>query len=284
MFKGGRDFRLIAFTSPIITTTEEVVKSLPYWDISNPIELVSDNPDYSFKHYYFYRETAYFPSHGVPDNEAKGLFTKHNGVDVFQYNFYIAKFSIDSLTQGGEATSIFLIAVPFTAMAIELFSEFKNNSKGLKVQYLKIDIEALVCFLKSGDNLEGDIKMTKLELDIEGDSPTKSAVLAGSDVPNSITYKSVIQSLNKMAVAHRKCKLIYDDRVNKRLVIIADMYGNYTVPLNINGMNLPFVATVFKYLQSLSSCNNDVNKIVNKDVLFFNSILPSLKTLQDEED
>jgi hypothetical protein len=259
MFRGGRDFRVIAFSSPQITSSKDVIKYLPYDVISSPEEICLGDIGLSFSHLYYYREDPFNPAH----ENIESIQVERNGTKCYQYNMYIATIPFEN------KDAINIIAVPFTSMAIELFTFFNKKISGHNNRYLKVDIEKFINAVKTGNNANGDIKITRLELDIEGDSPTKTAVLGGSDVPNSITFDSIKASLLDMTIRYRKCKLVYDDKSYKKIVLEADRFGNYTIPLHMNAKNLPCLRSIFSYFY-------DINGIIE------DAILPSMRTLQEE--
>ena len=258
MFKGGRDFRLIAFSSPQIQSTIDVINYLPYQDLSEPEEIFVSDSEFSFSHLFYYREDPINPAHeGLEE-----IIVDRNGDKVYRYNMYIGSIVVNE-------SLICIIAVPFTIMAIELFQFFNKAIRGHNNLYVKVNIGSVIAAVKNGQSLDGDIKLTRLDLEIEGDSPAKTAVLGGTDVPNSLTFDCIISSLKDLEIRYRKCKITYDNKTGKKIVIDVDRFGNYSIPLHSNGKNLPNLLTVFNYLY-------DINGIVE------DSILPSTRNLQDE--
>jgi hypothetical protein len=137
----------------------------------------------------------------------------------------------------------------FTQMAIDVFSSVQRRSLGLGLRYKRVDLDALVAAVRTNRHMGGLVKITRVQMQVEGESHTRVVLLGGPDVAHSQTYSSVIASLagEDLEVRTRRCRLLYDDHQGKRFALESDRYGNLWFHVSRAARNLSHSHSVFKY-------------------------------------
>ena len=259
MFRDKRDFRAIIFNSPKIATSEQILGFFPK-DLIQDIETIHKSDDILNISHAHYLTSSAFTSPDI----LKDIEVVVNGNTMYQYSMYTASFKIND-------RNVHLIAVPFSKMAAEVFNNFSISTRGNAIKYQKVDIINLINACRIGKNLEGDIKITRIELEIEGDSPTKSITMAGTNVPISKTFTSVTESLSELQFRYRRCRLLFDDKSNPKFSIEIDRFGNYLIPVRAKAKNLPWIVNILKFF-------------FNESLIREDSLLPPIGKVKDESE
>jgi len=258
MYRNKRHtFKTLVFCSPFITSVEDVTMFI-HGHLKYE-ETIVENENLSVKHAYYLSSSEFT----VPEALQNIIESNENGVITYRYNIY---FSIVRLSD----KLMVMISVPFSKMASEIFTAFSVFARGKSVKYQKVDLPKFI-ELSNKDSMAGDVKITSINIEVEGDSPTKAIILKGTNVPISSTYRGVIDSLVDVKHKIKGCSIVYNNRNGIKQLFKIDRFGMYLLPIAAEAKNLPSILNLFGFFSS-------------EELLVEDPLLPASIKKEDEEE
>lgn len=173
--------------------------------------------------------------------------------DMFQYELYI-------LSLEKNASTTFLVAIPFSTMAREVFGVIHQNKPSSEFRYLKPRINDVVAKLIKRFPGSERVKMVGINWTVAGDSGhTDQLVLRGSDVIHSQMFRDIKAIKSSLSLHPRKLLLRYENRGgDEPLKVAFDKFGNYSIWVRSEGQNLPIAFQFFDLLERSKLVEDEV--------------------------
>lgn len=177
------------------------------------------------------------------DPEKRDVLRARRRVDQFQYDVYILSYR--KLSQ-----QLFAVAIPFSAMARELFGKIHERKPSSNFVYLKPAVNSLVNKLVERFIGSERIKVMGINWAVAGDTGrSDQVILRGSDVIHSNMFKQLRDTKGGLAISARKVQVRFEAPGGTEPLRVAfDKFGNYSVWVRPEGTNLPVVFQLFELL------------------------------------
>jgi len=166
-----------------------------------------------------------------------------NGAGSYEYEVCILEYIKNT-------PPVFLVAVPFSGMARELFGKVHAAKPSADFVYLRPSLDALVEALLARKAALERIRTVGLNWAIAGDTGRSDQItLRGSDVIHSAAFRHLRSPTSNLALSLRKVQIVHEGFVGQRqLKLTFDKFGNYSVWVALEAGNLPDVFKVFELL------------------------------------
>jgi hypothetical protein len=175
--------------------------------------------------------------------------------NLFQYEIYILAFRKASRAS-------FMVAVPFSSMAREVFGRIHKRKPSSGFAYLRPTIDQFVQRLIDRFTGSERIKAVGINWIVGGDTGrSDQVVVRGSDVVHSDMFKHLRNVPSGLTLKARRVLLRYEPPGGKEALKIGfDNFGNYSVWVRSEGQNL---ATTFQLLDVLDRAD-----LIEEDAAF----------------
>jgi hypothetical protein len=234
MFGGQREFRGILISSPNGTIAELM---LPFVDMIRDelILLNSSTPSFQVYHGIFCSEHAY----AAPE-QIKEVEIIVDGQLRYRYDFYIVAWK-------QKRRSTFLIAVPFSAMAQEVFPLFDESVRARK--YKRLNLTSLVKAIGERDARTQNLIATSIRFRLAGGDTVKTVNVAGTDVLDSEYFRRTSKALHGISLVPRRLRLRFV-KEGLSFALDADPHGNFRFRLRKEAANLCDLEPLLNLLDS----------------------------------
>jgi len=156
-------------------------------------------------------------------------------------------------------TPVFLVAVPFSGMARELFGKIHSAKPSADFRYLRPSLEALIEALLDPKSKLERMRTVGINWAVAGDTGRSDQItVRGADVIHSAAFKHLRDPSSKVSLSLRKLQIIHEGvGGQQRLKLTFDKFGNYGVWVTQEAGNLPDVFKVFELLRKRDLIEKD---------------------------
>jgi len=238
MFEDRRDYRAVAFACPRLRGVADIAGLLPRNAVMDLRVLSEPASDLEITHSHYYSTNRFTAS-----AELDKLVVTRRGIHFYRYDVYFLATSV-------KRQRVFLVAVPFFRMGIELFGMIRERSRGHGLLYQVVNLDRLLALLSSPIEMTTRPKISFAEFTVFGDEALTRLSLAGENVLQSVGFSLVRRSLTAKGIGlnPRKCAILYDDHQGKRFRLQADSFGNLRFRVGFRAHNLPFAQYLLSFL------------------------------------
>lgn len=235
MFRDERVFRAILFSSPSLRNLEAARALLPKRAVTTA-EPAAKCPGGVVEHLYYYSQHEFTRNIDLLEQAKE----KRHGVMQYRYNMYLIGVAT------GKAFSV-MLAVPFKAMAQEIYSHLRNVTRGRDFQFSRILLNRTLEISENGDGVAALLKVTRIKFNVEGDGFADSVGLVGTHLAQSTTLRSFLVSLKGPTMTPELIRISLDDTFS----LATDQLGHYWFRVAKSGANLTHIPEVLKFMSKL---------------------------------
>lgn len=240
-YSDRRDFRAIVFSSKKIQSISDVARMFGG-------QLRRADADSQVARVKFRSKTCFLRS----TDEIKRNILKDANSDLYTYDVYI-------ISRKAKNDMSFMVAVPFSGMAREVFGKIHDKRPPQSFAYLRPKLGLLLDCLKQKKEGTESFHSTGINWAVSGDSGRADQVtVRGSDVVDSKIYEQLIATQNVEALSLKKMQLRFGKIGEKENVKLSfDQFGNYGVWVSAEGSNLPKVFDALDILSKMKVMESD---------------------------
>jgi len=240
MFSGQREFRGIIF-SCTLNKISDLLSLFPKNVIAQKLDPIGEpQPTFEVIHSYYYSKENY-TSLLDSDNKLEKIRVQIGRKEMYQYNFYAAKWQPRNIP-------VFILAVPFTHMAVDMFKVLEEKLHGYGRKYKKLDLDEFLITLRKRNKVSACITATAVHFRVSGTDTVSSAKMSGIDVVSSEFYKRMTKTLHGITITPRIIRFRYDDKAT-RFSIETNKHGSFWFSIHKRGANMPWLLNVLRILE-----------------------------------
>jgi|GEM_PF-3204670 hypothetical protein len=245
-FNGKREFRAILFQAANLSSPSDVMKLLPKeWSSGrelNDLSVRQGPADRKPKGEAFHGFLSLSKTYVTDENVLESIRDPEDDARYW-YDFYIVQWN-------RRRRPVFLLAVPFSAMAVDVFSVIHEKTKGTRRTFKRIKLDELIKHMYV-DTLESStVHASSVRFRVVGDGRTTGLTISGKDVIRSDSYDRLKSSLHGIQVDPRRVSLKYKD-TSVSLSVSTDVHGNLWFRARDNGVNVPWL---LEFLSVMDQC------------------------------
>jgi hypothetical protein len=238
MFRHDRVYRAIAFSAPDLSELASVRSLLPKKCLSIA-EASRSRARFTVEHYYYYSPSAFTRNIDVLE-KAKARW---NGKNQYRYNIYF-------LGIHHQRQFITFLAVPFWSMALEVYSNVRNSTRGRNFVFRKVALERILSVDHESQELAAIMKISRVAYNIEGDAASDSLEFFGKDLAHCNTLETLKTHLEGPSLVPQSVRLAYKKSFDERFSLEADKFGHFRFRVSKSGRTFPCLTDVFIALSS----------------------------------
>ena len=235
-----RDFRAIVFTSKVISTSAEVASMFGgrniYAKESSNITKVK-----------FESTSCFLRS----SDEARKSALRVSETGLFSYDVYVV-----SHRRGQD--NLFMVAVPFSGMAREVFGQIHDKKKFSSFAYFRPQLDQMVNKLSAKEKGSEQFSVTGVNWAVSGDTGRSDQItLRGRDVIESKLYRTLNETKPGLDLSLRKIQLRFKTSNQRDVKVSFDKFGNYGLWVSAEGASLSSVFRIIDLLQKMKIMKAD---------------------------
>lgn len=235
MFRDQRVFRAILLQSPKITSAADVVALLPKGKIKEFLPIIPDSDSGGVWHAYYISKTQFTDSLVLSDERAKDADS-----DSYKYNLYFFEMRIRRKVYVG-------LAVPFSQMAVELFTIIDKKTVSQHRLYQVLDLPRVATFLQESDDIARQFSAKMVRFEVVGDSDSNKLSISGNNVFYSRVFARACKQLRGIQLVPKRMKITcIGDRW--KCACECDGFGNIWVRVSNKGQSLTRMIGFFEPL------------------------------------
>ena len=236
MFSGQREFRGIVFSCSL-SKISDLLGLFPRNVISKERTQIGEiQSTFEVLHCYYYSKVPYAPVEMLQEISVRiGRSTK------YQYDFYVAKWQL-------RRTSVYILAVPFSRMAMDMFGVLEEKLHAYSRKYKKLKLDEFLVSLQELNTVSARIAATAVDFRVSGTDTVNAARMSGADVVASEFYKRTTKTLHGITIEPRRVRLRYKDEAI-RFSMETNKHGSFWFRVRKGGGNLPWLVNVLSTLE-----------------------------------
>lgn len=243
-YRSKRDYRAVLFSSPGLETAQQVTelfggKPVPEREQRGLADL--NDTDVEGTRVVYRSDLCFLRS----SNEArKAALRTGKGQGTYEYEVCVLAYRKGKLP-------VFLVAVPFSGMARELFGKIHSAKPSSEFRYLRPSLAALIESLLDPKSKLERIRTVGINWSVAGDTGRSDQVtLRGADVIHSAAFKHLRNPDSGVSLSLRKVQVIHEGfGGQQRLKLTFDKFGNYGIWVTQDAANLPDLFKVVELLR-----------------------------------
>lgn len=259
-FRYEQNYRAVAFRMPDIQSLNELTSLFLSHSIERAELDISPTKGFEVEHYYYYSPQIFSSKlEAISENQKK-----IRGVINYRYNLYFFATKVKHV-------KVYFIAVPFLAMALELYPFIEKKISGRDAKYQCVNLSAFLNAVAENRHMQGSLTIKKIKYKIGGDGLADNFIVNGIDIPHSITIKTIDTSLMARGLLHSPEQIRASlTQKSLKLVLEVDRATHYKFWVGKGANNLVGVASIMNYF-------------IEEQLIIESTMFPPLRPLREEE-
>ena len=262
-YRGERTYRAVLFRSPNLDSIEAIAKlfdGLPIGHKQGVFSIAKQNV--TGIRVYYESQNCYLRTSNLETKNAL-IVKQHEDEQGKKKNVY--GYEVCVLMYARSKVPLFLVAVPFSGMARELFGKIHDHRPSTDFKYLHPSLEDLLTALvqnemvleKNPETLDRNqeqlscLKTKGINWTIAGETgATEQITLRGKNVIKSKVFSYLRAPEENLALSIRRLQLVHESiGGTEKLKISFDKFGNYSVWAAEHASNLADLFTLYDLFQ-----------------------------------